>query len=103
MLKRYSESRIRTIPELRQTVQSLDIDEGIRIQGSLTRFKNGGYIFLTKSKSKYCVNFCDKVLDKKSEQYIPGDRDEWHYYSGSDDVLKLIRNSAERPLNAWSY
>lgn len=102
-MPRYSEIRLTSFLELSRAITTLDPDEGIRVEGGLSEFENGGFIFVTKSSKKYCVNVCDRVLDKDSNLYVPGGHDEWHYFSKVEKVQKVLRRMARKPLRAWFY
>lgn len=103
MKTRYTDTRIHGFSRLETLVGALDIDEGIRIQGKVRGFARGGYVFVTKSRGRYCVNVCEQVLDTGSRKYIPGGREEWYYFDGAAAVLGYIRPIIKTPLLAWAY
>ncbi|MBI4258692.1 MAG: hypothetical protein HY619_07035 [Thaumarchaeota archaeon] len=102
-MRRYREQKVRSIGELKKLIDALELDEGIRLQGKSKDFKDGGFIFITKSRGKYCVNFCDKVKDKALRAYVPGGREEFHYLSRAEEVWSLVNGKFATPLKAAIY
>ncbi len=100
---KYEERRIRSLKEIKELIEALDPDEGIRILGSMDGFKRGGFIFVTRSSSNYCVNFCDRVQDKTSGLDLPGGREEFHYVATAEEVWSTLKDQVSKPLNAWIY
>ena len=103
MKTRYTDRHIRGFPLLKTLIGALDLDEGIRIQGKVRGFARGGYIFVTKSRGRYCVNICEQLKDPRSGTYVPGGREEWYYFEGAVAVLRCIRPILKSPLLAWAY
>ncbi len=102
-MRRYREHRVRSVKELRNLIDGLDLDEGIRIVGDLNGFLHGGFIFIVKSRGRYCVNFCDRLLDKKLGGYVPGGREEFHYAALPEEVWAIVKDKFASPLKAVTY
>jgi hypothetical protein len=102
-IKRYNDKKIKNLEELRRLINALELDEGIRIIGSDSRFKRGGFIFITKQAEKYCVNICDRIFDIEYSSYIPGGKEEFLYFSDPNEVFEQLNNRMKKPLSAWFY
>lgn len=99
----YNERRIRNFRLLRRLVQALDEDEGVRVEGTLPDLANGGYIFVGFYRGSYCVNLCDRILDKRTRRYTAGGNDRWFYFDEFASLWKFLRSIVRRPLRAWLY
>jgi len=107
--KKYSERKIANFIELNSIINSLDLDDGIRVQGCIRDRPGGGFIFISTVNSatnltqKYCVNTSDRIFNKKANMYLPGGKEEFLYYSEVEEVIKYIKKNAAKPLKAWYY
>lgn len=99
----YSEQEIADIEQLKLTAKALDQDEGIRIEGGLPNLENGGFVFVTHYRSRYCVNICDRKFDEKIGKYVPGGNDKWQFFEKFEDAWALVEKSIRRPMKAWVY
>ncbi|MCL4519271.1 MAG: hypothetical protein M1587_08755 [Thaumarchaeota archaeon] len=85
----YSEKKITDIQELKLLVWGMDLDEGIRFVTEIPGYKEGAYVFLTRSEGKFIANVKERVFDESSKNYLPGSKEEWKYF--------------DRPNEAWSF
>jgi hypothetical protein len=99
----YAERKISNSALLRKFIQALDEDEGIRIEGRVPDLANGGYIFIGFYRGSYCVNLCDRVLDKQSQRFTVGTNDKWLYFDDFPGLWKFLRPMIRKPLKAWLY
>ncbi len=99
----YSERRIKDRALLKRLMQALDEDEGIRIEGMLPDFSNGGYIFVGFYRGSYCVNLCDRIRKKRSKDYTVGSNDRWLYFDEFEGLWRFLRPLIRGPLKAWLY
>ena len=100
-MKPYREKLIRSFGELRKIMQSLDPDEGIRVNSLSDGSKC--FTFVTKKGDRYTVNTAKKVYDKSLKAYVPGGEESWFHTSDIEEALPKIMQEAERPLRAYSY
>jgi hypothetical protein len=100
-MTRYGEKKIRSIKELKELIEILEPDEGIRVISSSN--DEEGFIFVTRSPGRYCVNLCEKVFDESLGAMVPGGKEAWHYVTTADEVWKFIEAQTTRPLEAWLY
>ncbi len=109
MRKKYPERQIKSISELTKVIDSLDLDEGVRLLGYKEDFQGGGFIFIStvhslmKSNQKYCINTAERILNEESGLYLPGGKEEFRYTSDIEEVMKYIDKNASKPLQAWYY
>lgn len=108
MRRPVSEKRIYSLRELKRIIESLDLDEGVRVLGRIGGLRGGGFIFVTTSHSaepsqKYCVNTTERIYDKEAKTYLPGGREEFLYFSDVEEVTKYLEENAARPIKAWYY
>jgi|TARA_B100001971_G_scaffold205387_1_gene222785 hypothetical protein len=107
--KKYPERQIKSISELTKVIDSLDLDEGVRLLGYKEDFQGGGFIFIStvhslmKSNQKYCINTAERILNEESGLYLPGGKEEFRYTSDIEEVMKYIDKNASKPLQAWYY
>lgn len=99
----YSEQEVHDLEQLMSTARNLDQDEGIRIEGALPDYENGGFVFFTFYRGRYCVNFCNRRFDERLGKYVPGGGDTLHFFGKFDDAWALAEKSIRRPLKAWIY
>ncbi len=100
-MKPYLEKLIRSVGELRKILQSLDPDEGIRVNSVNDRSKC--FTFVARKGDRYTVNRTQKVYDRSLRAYIPGGEETWFHTSDIEEALAKIMQDAERPLRAYSY
>ena len=109
MRKKYPERQIKSISELTKVIDSLDLDDGVRLLGYKEDFQGGGFIFIStvhslmKSNQKYCINTAERILNEESGLYLPGGKEEFRYTSDIEEVMKYIDKNASKPLQAWYY
>ena len=109
MRKKYLERQIKNIEELTKVIDSLDLDEGVRLLGYKEDFQGGGFIFIStvhslmKSNQKYCINTAERILNEESGLYLPGGKEEFLYAPNAGEVMKYIEKNASKPLRAWCY
>jgi hypothetical protein len=99
----YSERRIDSLEALTSLMQGMDLDEGIRIVGQVEGFKGGGFIFVAKSGSRYCINICDRILDPAKKTYFVGGNDEWWYFDTFEKAWQKLKPLLSNPMEAYSY
>jgi len=99
----YHEDEINNLEDLRRLVEALDEDEGIRVVGNVEGFANGGFIFVSRFREKFCLNICDRVWDEKTETYTVGGRDVWLYFDDVDAAWNRLKSLIAYPLKAWFY
>jgi hypothetical protein len=99
----YSEKRVNNFEDLALLIQAMDQDEGIRIRGDIRRFKGGGFIFITKSDDRYCLNIVDRIYDSTTNTYTVGGNDEWIYFHNFEKVWEKLKNLIRNPLEAYAY
>ena len=102
-MKKHIERRIRNIEDLKKVIKTIELDEGIRIYGEIPGFEHGGFIFITKTSNKYCVNICDRIYDRKLEDYIPGGKEDFFPFNTPEEVYEFIKTRISQPLIAWYY
>lgn len=78
-------------------MQSLDADEGIRINSSRR------FTFVTKKGSKYTVNTTERVYNKSLKAHVPGGEETWFYTNDIEEALAKVLKEAEKPLKAYLY
>ena len=109
MRKKYLEKQIKNIEELTKVIDSLDLDEGVRLLGFKKDSEDVGFIFISavhsliKSNQKYCINTTDRVFNDKTDIYLPGGKEEFFYAPNVEEVMKYIKKNALKPLKAWHY
>ena len=109
MRKKYLERQIKNIEELTKVIDSLDLDEGVRLLGFKKDSEDGGFIFIStvhsliKSNQKYCINITDRIFNDESGIYLPGGKEEFLYAPNVEEVMKYIEKNALKPLKAWCY
>lgn len=99
----YREKKVKSLSTLLKMIENLDPDEGIRIKGSVKGFLKGGFIFVTKTGSKYCINITDQIFDEESTSYVPGGKETWMYADTVSQAFKIVKERMKVPLEAWSY
>jgi len=82
-------------------MQSLDSDEGIRVNSA----KEGSecFTFVSKKGGRFTVNIAERVYDKSLKAYVPGGEETWFYTSDIEEALTKVMKEAERPLRAYLY
>lgn len=71
--------------QLEKILQSLDLDEGIRIENK------SGMIFLNRSARRYCIN----ISTQGDEQFV--------YRNSAKDVLDFLNAKIEQTSRIFSY
>ena len=71
--------------QLEKILQTLDLDEGIRIENK------SNMIFLNRSAKRYCINISTQ------------DNDEFFYCDNVKDVLDFLNEKIEEPSAIFSY
>lgn len=84
-------------------MEALDEDEGIRVLGNVEGFANGGFIFVSRFREKFCLNICDRFWDEKTKTYTIGGRDVWLYFDDMDSAWSRLKSLIAQPLKAWLY
>lgn len=103
MQRPFSERRIRSLRELRKVVDSLDLDEGVRVLGRFEELRGGGFIFINKSSNLYCVNTAERIYSEEMGTHVPGGREEFLYFKTAEETIRYVEKNAAKPLEAWSY
>lgn len=109
MRKPYSDKSIHSLRELKKVIESLDLDDGVRVLGCIEDLRAGGFIFIatlhspTRPSQKYCVNTAERIYDEEAKLFLPGGREEFLYFSEAEDVIKYIEKNAAKPIRAWYY
>jgi len=99
----YREQRIRSLRELRETLGSLDEDEGIRIYGRARGLAKGGLIFTGVYMGRYCVRVADRVWDRRRKTFNVGRKSKYFYFDRFDEMWSFLKSIIGRPLRAWLY
>jgi hypothetical protein len=99
----FSEKEIRSFNELKEIILSLDLDEGVRILGKLNDYRGGGFIFINKVSSKFCINTTERIFDSKQKTYSPNGKEAFLYLNEVENVLEFIEINAQKPIRAWYY
>jgi hypothetical protein len=99
----YSERRVNNLEDLALLIQAMDQDEGIRIRGNIDKFKGGGYIFVTKTNNRYCLNIADRIYNPTTKTYTVGGNDEWIYFKNFKNVWNRLKTLIKNPLEAYAY
>jgi len=99
----YVEKKIDTMEELNMHMTALDEDEGIRTVGNSESPVPNGYIFVTKSNGRYCINVCERVWDPDTIGYGVGGNDRYFYFDTFDEAWKMLERIVQLPLEAWLY
>ena len=100
---KFSERRIKSLRDLKRIINSLDLDEGVRVLGCFTDLRGGGFIFINKASKDYCVNTVERIYDNVSRDYVPGGKEIFFYYQTGEEVIKYIKKNASKPIKAWIY
>lgn len=103
MENQLSEKEIQNSNELKEILTSLDLDEGVRILGKINNYRGGGFIFINKISSKYCINTTERIYDSKKKSYFPSGKEDFLYFNEVDKVLDFINSNAQKPVRAWYY
>ena len=109
MRKKYPERQIKSISELTKVIDSLDLDEGVRLLGFKKDSEGDSFIFIStvhsliKSNQKYCINTTDRIFNDELGIYLPGGKEEFLYAPNAGEVMKYIEKNASKPLRAWCY
>lgn len=94
----FYEKRITSLPELFKEVQIMDLDSGIRVPARYKRKK--ALIFVTKSADRYAVAIYTVKHQSKNDfpdkQVLIKDLD-------SEELKKLVTQTATKPLDSYSY
>ena len=107
--KKFPERQIKSIVELTKIIDSMELDDGVRLLGCNKDLQGGGFIFisivhsLTKSNQKYCINTTERIFNEESGIYLPGGEEKFLYASDVEKVMKHIEKNALKPLEAWCY
>ncbi len=99
----YVEKKIDTDEELERHMRALDEDEGIRTFGNSQSPIPEGFIFITRSNERYCINICERVWDPAISQYKVGGNDRYFYFDSFDEAWKMIKTIIRLPMEAWLY
>jgi hypothetical protein len=99
----YTERKIESFEELATIMRAMDQDEGLRVQGRVEGFKGGGFIFMAKSGSRYCIQICDRIDDPASKTFTVGGNDVWMYFDTFEEAWEKLKSLAVNPLEAYSY
>ena len=99
----YVEKKIDTDEELQRHMRALDEDEGIRTFGNSQSPIPEGFIFITKSNERYCINLCERVWDAGASQYKVGGNDTYFYFDSFEEAWKMIKTIIRLPMEAWLY
>lgn len=99
-MTRYKEKKIKSI---REAMEVLDPDSGIRLRTKLKRNNNEKFVFITRSGGRYVVNTADPVLDKSSGKEVPGGREDWLFFDTCEEAWQALNNLIIIPMEAWLY
>lgn len=102
-LELYSEKKIDTMEHLEMHMEALDEDEGIRTIGNSKSPIPNGYIFITRSNERYCVNVCERILDPGTSRHQVGANDKYFYFDSFEEARKMVSPIIKLPLEAWLY
>jgi len=82
-------------------MQSLDSDEGIRVNS--TNVGSKCFTFVIKKGGRFTVNTAERVYDKSLKAFVPGGEETWFYTSDIEEALAKVVKEAEKPLRAYLY
>jgi len=99
----YHEDEISNLEDLRRLMEALDEDEGIRVLGRVEGFANGGFIFVSRFRERFCLNICDRVWDENTGTYTVGGRDVWLYFDDINSAWNRLTSLIAHPVKAWFY
>jgi hypothetical protein len=99
----YVENKIDSLEDLERHMSALDEDEGIRTFGNSQSPVPNGYIFITRSNERYCINVCEKIWDAKTSSYQVGGNDKYFYFDRFEEAWKMVKPIIQLPLEAWLY
>lgn len=99
----YDERKITQLRELKTLLWSLDLDEGIRFIADVPGYKEGAFVFITKSNDQYCVSLRDKVMDEKINQVVPGGREQMKYFETAESLWNYVSKFLKPPFEAYYY
>jgi hypothetical protein len=101
-LSAYKERKITDVRTLKNCIRALDIDEGIRINGTYKTFGNV-FIFVTKTGAEYTLEIVQRLKDEMSRKFVPGQKREFLTFRDYEEVWKFLENYKQTPLEAWYY
>jgi len=99
----YQEEEINSLEDLRRLMEALDEDEGIRVLGKVEGFANGGFIFVSRFRDRFCLNICDRIWDERTKTYTVGGRDVWLYFDDFDSAWNRLKSLIADPVKGWLY
>lgn len=99
----YSEKRINDLQELKLLVWSLELDEGIRFVTEMPEYRDGAFVFLTKSGGRFVANIKERVFDETLGNYVPGSHEEWMYFDKAQDVWSFVTKLLKPQFEAFYY
>ena len=99
----YAEHKVENLEELATIMRAMDQDEGIRVQGEVEGFKGGGFIFVAKSNSRYCIQICDRIYDPATKTSTVGGNDVWMYFDTFEEAWEKLKTLIRNPIEAYSY
>lgn len=99
----YSERKITQMRELKTLFWGLDHDEGLRFVSDSAGYEKGAFVFVTKSEDRFCVNVRERILDEKSNQFIPGPKEQWKYFETPESAWNYTSKYLRTPLEVYYY
>lgn len=99
----YSERRVTDLQELKALVWGLELDEGIRFVTQVPEYKDGAFVFLTKSGGRYVANIKERVFDQTLGNFIPGTQEHWTYFEKSYEVWNFVTKLLKPQFEAYYY
>lgn len=99
----YVEKKLETMEELEMYMRALDEDEGIRTVGNSRSPIPNGYVFITKSNQRYCINLCKRVWNPETRRHQVGGNDEYYYFDTFEEAWRMVQSIIQLPIEAWLY
>jgi len=99
----YVEKKLDTMEELEMHMRALDEDEGIRTVGNSRSPIPNGYVFITKSNQRYCINVCERVWNPQTSSHQVGGNDKYYYFDSFEEAWGTVQSIIRLPIEAWLY
>ncbi len=84
-------------------MRALDEDEGIRTVGNSRSPIPNGYVFITKSNQRYCINVCERVWNPQTSSHQVGGNDKYYYFDSFEEAWGTVQSIIRLPIEAWLY
>jgi hypothetical protein len=99
----YEERKITQLKELKAIIWGLDLDEGVRFVADIPGYPEGAFVFITKCEDRICISMKERILDKSSNQYLPGAKEQWKYFETPEAAWQYTMKLLKQPFEAYYY